>query len=763
LTIYKDTAKPVEKRVLDLLSRMTLEEKVAQLRSVWGYNLMENREFFSLEKAKKLLSNGIGQISRPGGGTTLEPKDLVVFVNGVQRFLVENTRLGIPAILHEECLFGCQTRGATIFPQIIGVASTWEPEIVEEMSAAIRKELRALQIHQGLAPVLDVARDPRWGRMEETFGEDPYLVALMGSAYTLGLQSTDLKNGVIATAKHFAGYSASEGGLNWAPAHIPPREFREVFLFPFEVAVREAKILSIMSAYHEVDGIPCTSSWELLTNLLRKEWDFRGIVVSDYEAIKMLSEYHHLAQARTDAGKIAFEAGVDIELPETECFTDEFKEWLEKGIIRVKTLDDAVSRILRLKFELGIFENPYADVEKVSEAFDSPSNRRLAREIARKSIVLLKNEGNILPLNKNIKKIAVIGPNAHSWRNLLGDYCYPAVFEFRKFVHEKTSLESLSKLPNITVPVVTILEGIKSKVSQETVVLYAKGCSTFSGTKEGFEEAVETAKEADLAVMVVGGKSGYTPDCTSGEERDRADIKLHGYQERLIKTIYETGTPVALVLVDGRPLSFEWSDKHIPAIIEAWLPGEEGGNAVADVLFGDFNPGGKLPVTFPRKVGQIPVYCSHKPSASRSHLWEDYVDATTKCLYPFGHGLSYTEFQYSNLKIEPEKVKVSEKVSIHVDVENVGTKTGDEVVQLYLNDVVASVTRPVKELKGFKRITLEPGEKKNLLFELSTELLAFYGRDMKLVVEPGVFRVMVGSSSEDLRLQGEFLVVGNKE
>jgi beta-glucosidase len=759
MQIYQDASQSIERRTEDLLSRMTLDEKIAQLQSVWGYSLMKNRQTFSKDKTKKLLKHGIGQITRPAGGTALEPHQVAEFVNELQRFLVKETRLGIPAMLHEECLMGWQAKGATIFPQAIGLASTWEPELIETMTKTIRIQLKSINAHQGLAPVLDVARDPRWGRTEETYGEDPYLVAAMGRAFIRGLQGDDLKNGIAATVKHFAGYSASQGGLNWAPALIPEREFREVFLFPFEAAVRDAKVLSVMNAYHELDGIPCGASRQLFTEILRNEWEFDGIVVSDYEAINMLCDYHHFAKDKLEAARLALDAGIDIELPEIDCYNNDLKKAIEKGLISEKLIDTAVSRILKLKFRLGIFENPFVEI-KDSSPIEKPVHRKFALELVRKSIVLLKNEGNLLPLKKNLKKIAVIGPNADSWRNLLGDYCYQSIVEYNEIMNAKEKNIDVENFPNPTVQVVTMLEGIKSKLTDQTEILYTKGCSVLEESRDGFEEAVKIAREADVAIVVVGDKSGFIPGCTSGEERDRAELNLPGIQESLVKAIHATGTPVVLILVNGRPYTLEWISKNIPAIIEAWLPGEEGGNAIAEVIFGDYNPGGKLPITFPAKVGQIPIYYRHKPSAQRSHAWVDYVDAKSQPLFPFGYGLSYTKFKYSQLKITPKDIVTAGKATISLVVQNTGKLRGEEVVQLYIHDLHASITRPVKELKGFKRIELEPGQKQKVQFELAADLLAFYDQDMKLAVEPGEFEVMIGSSSEDIRLRGTLEVIG---
>jgi beta-glucosidase len=760
MEIYKNASKSIAARTKDLLSRMTLDEKIAQIGGVWSYEILEDGKF-SQVNAESLIKDGIGQICRPGISTGLPPKEMAELSNDIQKFLEENTRLGIPALIHEECLNGFMAKNATIFPQIIGMASTWEPELINKMTQVARENMLAVGVRQGLSPVLDVARDPRWGRVEETFGEDPYLIATMGVAYVKGLQGDDLKNSVVATLKHFVGYGLPEGGLNWAPTHIPARLLREVYLYPFKEAIQTGGALSVMNAYHEIDGIPCAASIELLTNILRKEWGFEGIVVSDYFAVENLQSYHRIAADKADAARLALTAGIDMELPRLDCCAQPLKEQIEKGFVSDKVLDRAVSRILRLKFMLGIFENRYVKSEEAAKIFDLPAHRQLALETARKSMVLLKNENNTLPLSQNLKTIAVIGPNADVKRNLLGDYTYPAHIEV--MLHTAVAMGIQVSFPDepadhITVPVVTILDGIKAKVKGSRI-LYAAGCEYNSASRDGFPEAVKAAQSADVVIVVAGGKSGLTPDCTCGEMRDRVELGLPGVQEDLLKAIYETGTPTVLVLVDGRPLALDWIAEKIPAILEAWLPGEEGGNAVADVLFGDYNPGGKLPISFPRKVGQIPVYYAHKPSGARSQLLGDYVDSSTSPAFAFGHGLSYTTFKLSNLKIQPKQVKRSGEISIKVDIENTGKRNGEEVVQLYINDAVASVTRPVKELKGFKRVTLKPAETRTVEFELLVKDLAFYDKDMNLAIEPGMFKVMIGGSSQDITLEGEFEVI----
>jgi beta-glucosidase len=756
MEFYRNPVHPPEARARDLLNRMTLDEKIAQLGSITAREVIEKGRAFAPEKAGRLRF-GIGQISRPGGGTRLRPVETAQIIDDLQRFLRNETRLGIPALVHEECLAGYPARGATMFPQIIGLAATFEPDLARRMADVLRMQLRALNIHQGLAPVLDVTRDPRWGRIEETFGEDPYLVATMGKAYIEGLRGTDRTQGVMATLKHFAGYGASEGGCNCAPAHIPQREFREVYLFPFEASVRSAGAQAVMSAYHEVDGIPCSASGELLTSLLRTTWGFDGIVVSDYASIPRLMDHHHLTSTKEEAGWRALEAGIDIELPTTECFNDQFKELFRTGKAAMPILDRAVERILTVKYRCGLFEERPIAVGDVERFFDRAEDRALAREIATKSIVLLKNE-HLLPLPKSISTLAVIGPNSDSWRNILGDYSYPSALEYSRHVEE--GIEDYAGFPNPTVPVVTVLEGIRSKVSPATRILAAPGCGTNDASREAFARAEAAAREAECTILVVGGKSGFTPDCTCGEGRDRSDLSLPGVQHELVRRIHATGRPVVLVLVDGRPLSISWEKEHIPAIIHAWLPGEEGGNALADVLFGDSSPGGRMPVTVPLHVGQIPVYYAQRRPPSLAGQSTSYVEAPARPLYPFGHGLTYSSFEYSNLRVAPAEIPAEGTVTVSCEIQNTGPRVADEVLQLYVRDPVASVARPGMELKGFRRITVQPGATATARFSIPAETLAFFDASHRLVVEPGPVQVLLGSSSADIRLQGEFTIIG---
>ncbi|MCB8978206.1 MAG: glycoside hydrolase family 3 C-terminal domain-containing protein [Ardenticatenaceae bacterium] len=764
--IYRDPAQPINGRITDLLNRMTLEEKVAQLGSSWVYQLLAGRQL-DLAKAAKLMSQGIGQITRVGGASSLAPAEAAAVANSIQRYLVEETRLGIPAIVHEECCSGYMTRDATCFPQIIGVASTWEPELVEAMAAVVRTQMRAAGAHQGLSPVLDVTRDPRWGRVEETFGEDPYLVSQMGVHFVRGLQGANWQEGVIATAKHFVGYGMSEGGMNWAPVHIAPRELREVFLLPFETAVKQANLQSLMNAYHELDGVPCTVSKELLTDILRDEWGFDGIVVSDYFAVTEVGRTHGLSSSKAESAHLSLAAGIDMELPHTDCFGDPLLTAVRHGEIDEALLDRSVARVLHTKFMLGLFENPYVDETQTAVVFDTPEQRQLARTIAQKSIVLLKNENGLLPLDKNIGAIAVIGPQANTVRHLLGDYAYPCHIES---LYEMTlATQNVFNIPmpgsvelvDNFVPIRPILAAIQEKVAAGTAVTYAKGCEVSGDDRSGFAEAVAAAAQADVALVFVGGKSGLTDDCTCGEARDRAEINLTGVQEELVQAVAATGKPVVVLLVNGRPLSVNWIAQNVPAILEAWLPGEEGAEAVADVLFGDVNPGGKLPITFPRDVGQIPIYYNHKVSGGKSHWKNDYVNLSSKPLWPFGFGLSYTNFKLDALQQDKLEVAADETIQISCTLTNCGPRDGEEVVQLYINDPVASVTRRVKELKGFKRVALAAGESRRLTFALPVSALGLYDRDMRKVVEPGEIQFMIGTSSAEIALNGRFHIIGN--
>jgi beta-glucosidase len=760
---YRDPTRTCAERADDLLNRMTREEKAAQLGSAWVFQLADGG-VLSADRAADLLREGLGHVTRISGASSLDAARSAELANAIQKCLVEETRLGIPAIVHEEICSGLMARQATVFPQAIGLATTWEPELALALGDAIRRQMRAVGAHQGLAPVVDVCRDPRWGRTEETFGEDPYLVSRFGVAFVLGLQGEDLREGVVATLKHFVGYGASEGGMNWAPARIPPRELHEVYLHPFEAAVRTAGARSVMNAYNEVDGVLCAADRELLTTLLRDEWGFDGCVVADYFLIRQIAEYHEVAPDGEAAAAMALNAGLDLELPATDCYGAPLLQALEAGLVTEATLDEAVRRVLRTKFELGLFEQPYVDATAASGLADVPAHHELARTIARKSIVLLKNDG-VLPLAPDPGTVAVIGPNADAARNLFGDYAYPAHVESLLDVLESghstlsTPVDAPVRIEPAEITCATILDAVRERFGDR--VSYARGCEVDGESRDGFAEAVALAGAADVAVMVMGDKSGLTDDCTTGEFHDRTSFDLPGVQEELVAAVLDTGTPVVLVLVAGRPAASAELHERCAAVVMAWLPGEEGAAAIADVLAGEFDPGGKLPISYPRTAGQVPVYYCHKVSGGRSHPKGDYVDSPSTPLYPFGFGLSYTSFALSDARVRERTVAWNDAIVVDVVLTNTGSRAGNEVVQLYVRNPQAGITRPTKELKGFARVELGPGEAATVTFEVPVAQLGFYDRDLCYVVEPGAIEVFVGTSSAELAPAGPVEVVAD--
>ena len=760
--LYKNND-PIEKKVSALMEQMTLDEKIAQLGSCWFYELQSNGKL-DMQKVQKRFSNGIGQITRLTCTSILPPVQAAQTANLLQKVLMEQTRLGIPAIFHEECCSGSIALGATIFPQSIGLASTFQPELALQMATEIQKQLRAIGVHQGLAPELDVARDPRWGRIEETFGEDPLLISQFGMQYTRGLQGADFHHGIIATGKHFVGHSLSQGGLNCAPVQVGKRTLWETYLMPFQAAIRDAGLASIMNAYPELDGEVAAASKNLLTDLLRNQLGFQGLVVSDYEAIIMLHTYHRMASSWAEAAAAAMNAGIDVELPTTKCYAEDLIHQIEAGIVHMERIDQAVANHLTMKFKLGLFENPFVDEGKVLEVFETQQQRDLAKNIAAKGMVLLTNNG-ILPLSKNIKTIAVIGPNADDERNLCGAYSYVGMID--NWIYSKIPDSSFINLDRDSLIkdqpiVITPLNAIKEKLPNSKI-LYAKGCDVNSQDRSGFPSAIQAAQKADAVILILGDRSGMIPDCTCGETRDSADLKLPGVQTDLAEAIFTVGKPAVVVLINGRPLAIPDIVKRADAILEAWIPGEEGGTAIADILFGDQNPGGKLPITFPRSVGQVPIFYNNKPAGMKSNWHIDYVSESVKPLFPFGHGLSYSHFRYSDFFIDKPQAGMDETVVISCTVENIGSIAGDEVVQLYICDEYGSIPRPVKELKGFQRISLAAGESRTIHFLLPVNMLAFYDENFDLVIEPGRILVMIGSSSEDIRMQGAFEITGDRK
>ena len=759
---YLDASLSVDDRVGDLLSRMTATEKLAQLGSLWSFELLDGSTF-SDAKATARLAEGIGQVTRVGGATTLRPREVAELANRIQRHLVEQTRLGIPAILHEECLHGLMARDATCFPQSIGLAATWDTVLVEAMARSIGCRLQAAGASQGLAPILDVTRDPRWGRIEETFGEDAYLVGELGCAYIRGLQMADpAGRPVIATGKHMVGHGLPEGGFNQAPAHIGTREMQDVFLLPFEAAVKAAGLGSMMHAYDDLDGVPCVASRELLTTTLRERWGFDGIVVSDYAGISQLVDLHRMAGDLSEAGVLALEAGLDMELPGTTAFGVPLRRAFDEGRVESSLVDVAVARVLTAKLRLGLFERPYVD----PAAADAPAqdDRALALEAARRSIVLLSNDGT-LPLRRQLNSVAIIGPSADDPRNLAGDYAHALHIETLLEMRGRAGVagtavpEGLEAYDQFEVwP--TVLDQIRKRLATSTEVRSAKGCGITDGDDASIEAAVEAARGADVAVLVLGERSGLTEGCTCGEFSDRMDIGLPGRQSALLAAVAATGTPVVLVLVAGRPLAIATEAAMCAAVIDAWVPGERGAEAITDALFGAVNPGGKLPVTFPRHVGQVPIYYAHKPSGGHSNPREAYVDGSNLPLWPFGYGLSYTTFELRGLSLDRAAMGMDDEVAISIDVGNIGALDGDEVVQLYARDVVASVTRPVQQLCGFCRISVAAGEWRTVTFHLAAEQLAFTGRDGRLRLEPGTIELMIGTSSMDIRGRANLELVG---
>ncbi|MET7670461.1 glycoside hydrolase family 3 N-terminal domain-containing protein [Micromonospora luteifusca] len=758
---YVDATVPVEERVSDLLARMTREEKLAQLGSTWAFGVLEGGRF-SAERARPILGHGLGHVTRVAGATNLKAAQVAQAANAIQRFLVTETRLGIPAIVHEEVCSGVMAREATIFPQAIGVASTWAPELNGQLADAVRAQMRAMGSHQGLSPVLDVVRDPRWGRTEETYGEDPYLVARMGVAFVRGLQGDDLTDGVIATAKHFVGYGASEGGLNWAPAHLPPRLLREVYLYPFEAAVREGGLQSVMAGYHELDGIPCHANHELLDGILRRQWGFAGSVVSDYFAVNDLHSYHHFAQDKQQAATLGLTAGVDVELPATDAYAGALTHALDAGEVSDARLDEAVSRVLRHKFELGLFEDPYVDEGAVVTAANAERHRDVALEIARRSLVLLKNDG-VLPLLSEAGTVALIGPNADDARHLLGDYSFAAHIEAliearerRGLLGEMMTIPDDLEIDESTDGVPTVRDELLARLGDR--LRYASGCDVVDPSTDGFGEAVAAAAAADVAVLVLGDRSGLTPRATTGESRDRSSLDLPGVQEELLRAVVATGTPVVAVLVAGRPVGSDFLHEQCAAVLMAWLPGETGAQAIAEVLLGEVNPSGRLPISYPRSVGQIPVFYGHKVSGGRSHWHGDYVDSPVTPRYCFGHGLGYAPFEIDGATVDRAEVRAGDSVGVEVTITNTGKRAGEEVVQLYVRDPQATVTRPVLELKGFARVSAAAGQRVAVRFDLPTAQLGFYDRNMDYTVEPGQIEVYVGFSSDDRTLAGSFVI-----
>ena len=757
---YRDPALSIELRIDDLLGRMTLAEKLAQLGCVWSTQLVrpgaDGATAFSDDAAIELMSSGTGQVTRIAASTGLRPTGLAELHNQIQRFLIEQTRLGIPAVIHEEAVAGFCARDATQFPQAIGLAATWDTQLLCDVAEQIRVEMLAVGARHSLSPVLDIARDPRWGRVEETYGEDPVLAGELGTAYVRGLQSAPdesaadhrhLRHGVIATGKHFLGYGLSDGGRNHGPVHVGSRELREVFAEPFAAAIRDGDMASVMNSYASVDGLAPAGSRALLTELLRDELGFRGTVVADYFAVDLLRTHHRVAPTKGVAAARALLAGLDQELPSMDCFA-QLPPLVEAGVVPEAVVDLSVRRVLRHKFALGLFEEPYVDAGAASAAFGTPEARALARRAAVESLVLLDDAGGLLPLDPAaLQRVAVVGPAADDPRLFEGDYHYPAHLEI--IYGEGADSELLPQAGGAFAPgpylpdIVTPVAGLRAALlGSETQVVHAPGCEITGDDRSGFALAVRAAADADVAIVCIGGRSGLLQSSTVGESRDATDLGLTGVQLDLLREVAATGTPTVAVVVSGRVHTLGEVEEAATATILAWLPGIEGGTALADVLLGAVAPSGRLPVSLPRHVGQLPVHYNHRAGGGRSEFWGDYTDAPVSPLHPFGFGLTTTTFGYDDLEVT--EGSTTEPTTLRVRVTNTGSRTATEVVQCYAADEVASVARPERQLVGFTRVELEPGAAAEVTFTIHPSRLAFYDEQFEFVCEPGAFRFELG-------------------
>lgn len=757
--LYKQAAVPIEYRVKDLLGRMTIEEKVGQLCCPLGWEMYtktgKNEVTVSELYKKKMAEAPVGSFwavlrADPWTQKTLEtglgPELSAKALNALQKYAVEETRLGIPVLFAEECPHGHMAIGTTVFPTALSAASTWNEGLMLKMGEAIALEARLQGANIGYGPVLDVAREPRWSRMEETFGEDPVLTTIMGVAMMKGMQGKVQNDGkhLYATLKHFAAYGVPESGHNGSRANCGMRQLLSEYLPPFRKAVEEGAG-TLMTSYNAIDGVPCTANKELLTDVLRNQWGFKGFVYSDLISIEGIVGMR-AAKDNKEAAVKALKAGLDMDLG-GNAFGKNLKKAYEEGLITMADLDRAVGNVLRLKFQMGLFENPYVSPELAKKLVHSKEHKELARQVAREGVVLLKNEG-VLPLSKHIGHLAVIGPNADEMYNQLGDYTAPQVRE----------------------EVATVLDGIRAAVSESTRVTYVKGCAVRDTTATDIPAAVAAAQKADAVVLVVGGSSARDfktkyistgaatvsedaktlPDMDCGEGFDRSSLRLLGDQEKLISAVASTGKPLVVVYIQGRTMNMNLAAEKAQALLTAWYPGEQGGMGIADILFGDYSPAGRLPVSVPRSEGQLPVFYSQGTQ-------RDYVESKGTPLYAFGYGLSYTRFTYSGLELQ-KGTEMETLQTVACTVTNTGNRDGEEVVQLYIGDKVASVSQPPLLLKAFQRIFLKKGESRQVIFHLKKDDLAIYDSEMNYVVEPGEFKVMVGAASNDIRLEGEFVL-----
>lgn len=769
--VYQNPAMPIETRVADLLARMSLEEKIAQMHA-WWVVLAENGSITEREDVSDTFSHrqnsaavedkfklGVGQITRPLGTQSIDPGAGILAINALQRRIISESRWGIPAMLHEECLAGLMCQGGTLFPAPINLAASWDEGLVKQVAKAIREEAMSIGCHQGLAPVLDVSRDVRWGRTEETFGEDPYLVGIMATRYVQGLQGD--KRDFLATLKHFVAHSFSEGGRNHAPVHLGQRELNDIFLLPFEMAIKLANAGSVMPAYHDIDNQPCHNDGFLLTEVLRHRWGFDGLIVADYGGISLLHQHHGVTSDHAASAASAFNAGLDIELPKDDCARF-LPEALARGLISLDKIDEIVSRILREKFRLGLFEQPFITDER--PALQMPATRDLAKIAALKSITLLENRG-LLPLDPSQPQtIAVIGPTADDPLALLSGYSFP--------VHL-----ILSDVTSDTQQIVTPLAATRLAFGEQNV-RYSQGCSILSQRSAGapmfpgdvgktlsvssvsmdesaIMNAVHTAETCDVALCFVGDLAGLFQSGTVGEGSDTDTLRLPGVQQQLLERIVATGVPTIVVLTGGRPYHLEGLEDKLGGLVMAFEPGQEGGKAIVDILTGRYNPSAKLALSVPSTAGAMPYYYNHKMKSGGTPIAYHFP-----CRYPFGYGLSYTRFEYSHLSLESSSLPMDGVLNFSLMLTNVGQHAGDEVIQVYIRDKVASLVRPLQELKAFARVRLTPGQQARVGFAIPTDMLNFTDQDLRRRVEPGDFELQIGASSLDIRLRTVFCLTG---
>jgi len=770
MTDYKSADQPIERRVDDLIAKLDLDEKIAQLHAFWlvldesGQHKIRSDQFTGGSDSTGInerLKLGLGQITRPLGTRSVEPRSGVRALNRLQKYLVEQTRWGIPVLAHEECLSGLMACGATLFPSSLAYGATWNPELIHKVGEAIGVESLSVGARQGLAPVLDVARDARWGRCEESFGEDPYLTGVLATRYVQGLQGKERQ--LLATLKHYVGHSLSEGGRNHAPVHIGWRELHDDFMLPFEMAIKLGNAGSVMPAYHDIDNEPVHASRHLLTDMLREAWGFDGLIVADYVGVTLLQTHHGVAADPAEAAALSFNAGLDVELPGDDC-APQLNQALDRGLIDMQTINQAVRRVLREKFRLGLFETPYTDDTLVNLRSDKAI--AVAKTVAEQSITIVDNNG-VLPLDSH-KNIALIGPTANDPLALLGDYSFPV-----HLINQDESDDAAN--------VVTLLEGFRS-VCKEAQVSYARGChiletrgsgtpvfpgdiddnisldikSMLSKRLDLIDEAVNVAEAADVAIVCVGDLSGIFQTGTVGEGSDTDTLELPGVQLQLLEAIVATGKPVVAVLTSGRPYNLGGLESALAAQVMAWFGGEQGGTALANVLTGAVEPSGRLTLSVPRSAGASPYFYNHKFKSSGTPIARHFGSN-----YPFGHGHSYTRFHYSDLVLANESVDIKAgTVEMSFILQNTGDRAGVEIPQLYVRDVLASMVRPVKELKGFGRVELAAGERARVSFSLPVDMLNFTGASGMRIVEPGEFTLMIGASSTNIRLQGQVLITG---